>query len=74
MTLLEVIKMGNNKIGTVEAIMSILTIVVAHTILSLPRILIFNTNSSTILNLIYLTIIAMALAYLIYFLLKNFLG
>ena len=30
--------MGNNKIGTVEAIMSILTIVVAHTILSLPRI------------------------------------
>ena len=66
--------MGNNKIGTVEAIMSILTIVVAHTILSLPRILILNTNSSTILNLIYLTIIAMALAYLIYFLLKKFPG
>ena len=49
--------MGNNKIGTVEAIMSILTVVVAHTILSLPRILILNTNSSTILNLIYLMLI-----------------
>lgn len=64
--------MSNNKIGTAEAIMAILTIVASHTILSLPRTLISNTKSATILNLMFVTIIAIFLAYLIYFLLKKF--
>lgn len=64
--------MYRTKIGTAEAIMVILTVVVTHTILSLPRNLINATKSSIILNILYITIIAIFLAYLIFRLLKNF--
>lgn len=66
--------MLKSKIGTVEAVMLILTIVVTHTILSLPRNLLVVTKSATIINLIYISIIAIGLAYFIYRLLKNFPG
>ena len=64
--------MSKSKIGTVEAIMLILTIVVTHTILSLPRDLLTATKSATILNLIYVSIIAVLIAYLIFKLFKRF--
>lgn len=66
--------MQKSKIGTVEAIMLVLTIVVTHTISSLPRELLTSTKSATIINLIYVGIIAIFLAILIFKLLKNFPG
>lgn len=64
--------MSKTKIGTVEAIMMILTIIVAHTILSLPKNILTSMKSASILNLIYVSIIVIAISYLIYKLLKNF--
>ncbi len=66
--------MSKAKIGTVEAIMIILTIVVAHTILSLPRNILTSMKSASIINLIYVSIIVVILGYLIFRLLKNFPG
>lgn len=66
--------MQKSKVGTVEAIMLILTIVVVHTILSLPRNILSSQKSASILNLIYVSIIAIILAYIIFRLLKNFPG
>ncbi len=49
--------MSNQKIGTVEAIMMILAIVVSHTLLYLPKnILSFFMKSASILNIIYVSI------------------
>ena len=66
--------MSKSKIGTVEAIMIILTIIVAHTILSLPKNILTSMKSASILNLIYVSIIVVALGYLVYRLLRNFPG
>lgn len=66
--------MSKSKLGTVEAIMLILTIVVTRCILSLPRELLLTTKSATLLNLIYVSIIVVFLAYLIFKLFKNFPG
>lgn len=66
--------MLKSKIGTVEAIMLILTIVVTHTISTLPRELLVSTKSATLINLIYVSIIAVLLAYLVFRLLKIFPG
>ena len=64
--------MYNNKIGTIEAIMLILTIIIAHTVLAMPTDILSNYKSSSILNLIYVSIFAVFLSYLIYRLFKNF--
>lgn len=66
--------MNSSKINTIEAIMLVLTIVVTHTILSLPRSILVSTKSATILNLIYVSIIAILISYFIYKLFKNFSG
>ena len=66
--------MSKYKIGTLEAIMVVLIIVVTHTISSLPRQLLVSTKSATIINLIYVSIIATFLAFLIYKLFKKFPG
>ena len=66
--------MLKSKIGTVEAIMLILTIIVAHTILSLPKDILTSMKSASILNLIYVGIIAIIISYVIFRLLKNFPG
>lgn len=66
--------MNNTKIGTKEAIYLILSIVIAHTILSLPENLITSVKSSVILNLIFVFIILIALCLLIVKLFKNFPG
>ena len=45
--------MSNQKIGTVEAIMMILAIVVSHTLLYLPKNILSFMKSASILNIIY---------------------
>lgn len=66
--------MQKSKLGTVEAIMLILTIVVSHSMLSLPRDILSSQKSASILNLIYVGIIALILAYLVFKLFKAFPG
>ncbi len=66
--------MTKAKIGTTEAIMIVVTIIIARTISSLPREILITTRSSTIINLIFVSIIAIFLSCLIVRLLKNFPG
>lgn len=66
--------MTKSKIGTIEAIMLVLTIVVTHTILSLPREILVSTKSATVINLIFVSILAIMISYLIVRLLRNFPG
>lgn len=64
--------MPKSKIGTIEAIMLVLTIVVAHSVLSIPTNILSSYKSASILNVIYVSIIAIAISYFIYRLFKNF--
>ena len=66
--------MDNSKIGTAEAISIVLGVFVAHTLVSLPRTMLETTSSATIINIIYVGIIAITLTFLIYKLIKNFPG
>lgn len=66
--------MSDAKLTTKEAIMLILTIIASHTILSFPQILLSRCNSSILLNIIYVTIIAVVLVLLIVKLFKKFPG
>ena len=58
--------MSKSKIGTVEAVMLILTIVISSTILSLPKEILSLNRSASILNLLYVSIIAITISVLIY--------
>lgn len=69
---MEVINISKTKIGSIEAIFIILTIVVSHSMLSLPRNYITITKSATIINIFFITGIATLLSILIYKLIKNF--
>ena len=64
--------MIKNKIGTIEAVLIILTVIISHSILSLPRDMIIRTKSATIINIIYITIICTLFALLIAKLFKKF--
>lgn len=66
--------MNHSKIGTVEAIMIILVTIVTHTVLSLTRNLINVTYSATLINLVYIGIIAFFFIFLVVKLFKNFPG
>lgn len=66
--------MPKTKIGTTEAIMMILTTVVIHSILSLPKTILTSQKSASILNVIYVSIIAIIVACLIFKLFKKFPG
>lgn len=66
--------MSKSKIGTLEAIMLVLTIIVAHTMLSLPNHILATYKSASILNIIYVSILAILIAYVIFLLCKNFPG
>ena len=66
--------MTKSKIGTVEAIMLVLTIIVTHTISSMPREILVSTKSATIINLIFVSTLAIIISYFIVKLLKNFPG
>lgn len=62
----------SNKIGNMEAIFLIVTIMINHIILNLPKTLLDSTGSGSILNIIFITIIALLVVYLISKLLKYF--
>lgn len=64
--------MNHSKIGTLEAIMLIITVIIIHTVLSLPKTLLDLTKSSTILNIVYVTIIVLVFIYIVCRLLKHF--
>ena len=53
--------MSKSKIGTMEAIMLVLTVTVIHTILSLPHNILSSQKSASILNLIYVSFIAVTI-------------
>ena len=58
--------MDKNKIGNREAIALIFTVMVNHTILSLCKDIVSSTGSSSLLNVVYISIIAILLAILIF--------
>ena len=66
--------MNHSKIGTLEAIMLIISVIIIHTILSLPKTLLDSTKSATLLNIVYVTIIVLIFIYIICKLFKHFPG
>ena len=66
--------MMNSKFNAKEAISLVLVITIAHSLLSLPKNLLEDQKSAVILNIAYVSVIAIALAYLIYRLMKGFAG
>ena len=66
--------MHTSKIGTMEAIMILLTIIATHTVLSLPKTLLSVTKSATILNIAYVTVLALLLVIFIVHLFRKFPG
>lgn len=66
--------MTKTKIGSLEAIMLVLTIVISHSFLALPNDILTNYNSASIINIIYVSIFALLLVLLIVSLFKKFPG
>ena len=66
--------MPDTKISTKEAIMLIISIIISHTIVTLPATLLKNSKSGVILNVIFISILALIVAYIIYLLFKKFQG
>lgn len=64
--------MIKEKIGSVEAIMLILTVVVSHSFLAFPNEVLTNYTSASGLNILYVSIIAILVTLLIVELFKNF--
>jgi hypothetical protein len=66
--------MNHSKIGTFEAITLILSVIIIHTVLSLPKTLLDLTSSATFINLIYVSILAIIFVIILCKLLKTFPG
>lgn len=66
--------MNEIKLGNFEAITAILIITISHSILTLPKAIISSTASAAILNIIYVSIIALAICLLICKLMNKFPG
>ena len=64
--------MESTRIGKPEAIALILTIMVNNAILNITKTIVSATGSSSLLNTIYISIIALILSYIIYVLLNKF--
>ena len=58
--------MNHSKIGTFEAITLILSVIIVHTVLSLPKTLLNSTNSATFINLIYVSILAIIFVIIVF--------
>lgn len=50
--------MSDQKIGNIEAIALIVTIMVNHIILNLPKSIIHSTSSGAILNVLFISLVA----------------
>lgn len=66
--------MSKSKIGTFEAIMLMISLVTPYTVISLPRTFINKMKSGTVLNIIFVTFIAILLVLFICKLFKSFPG
>lgn len=66
--------MSNTKIGSVAAIFLIVTIMINHIILDIPKIVLDSTGSSTPINIIYISILAILLTLFICNLFNKFPG
>ena len=62
----------NNKIGNFEAIAIIVIVIVAHILSNLPQTLLQSTNSSTALNVIYISLLTFGIVYIISKIFKKF--
>lgn len=65
---------SNNKIGFMEALSVLLIVVFAHLILLLPKIIIENQGTGSIINIIYVTLLALFAIYILNLLYKKFKG
>ena len=65
---------SNNKIGFMEALGILLIVVFAHLILLLPKIIIEDQGTGSIINIIYVTLLALFAIYILNLLYKNFKG
>lgn len=66
--------MDNQKIGTLEGISLILMVIISHLLLNIPQTIINTCGTSSSLNIIYLSIIAILICCLIVWLMKKFPG
>lgn len=66
--------MSEPKIGIWQAISILVTITINHIILDLPKSIIQSTSSGALLNVLFITIVALIIVYLVYMLLKKFPG
>lgn len=66
--------MSEQKIGNWEAIALVLTIIINHIILELPKDIIQTTSSGAILNVVFISLVALGIVFLICNLLKKFPG
>lgn len=66
--------MNLNKIGNTEAIALVIIVTIAHIILNLPQYILNTTSTSSILNIIYVSIIALIICYIVYRLFQYFPG
>lgn len=66
--------MTDRKIGTIEAIALVLTVAINHIILNLPQDIINTTSSASILNVIFVSMIALGIVFLIAKLFEKFPG
>ena len=65
---------SSNKIGFAEALSILLIVVFAHLILLLPKIVIENQGTGSIINIIYVTLLALFAVYILNLLYKKFKG
>ena len=66
--------MSNSRISVPEAVSIVLIVLVAHTLVSLPKSLLNVTGSATLINLLYVGIIMFFLVLLMVKLFKGFAG
>ena len=66
--------MESKQIGKLEAICLILTVIINEIVLNVPNIIILGTGSSSIINVIYVSILAILFSILLYKLFNNFSG
>ena len=66
--------MNHSRIGTLEAICLILSVIIIRTVLSLPKSILAITGSASVINLLYVGLIMLLLVYFIYRLFKKFPG
>ena len=65
---------SNTKIGFSEALCVLLIVVISHLILTVPKIVLKNQGSSSALNIIFITLVALFIVFLINLLYKHFKG